>query len=250
MLRSLKELKGYSVQATDGAIGSVSDFYFDDREWRIRYVVVDTGKWLPGRRVLVSPVACLSPEWDHKELPVSLTKEQVKNSPDFDTARPVSRKYEAELSKYYRWPMYWGASPEVAGWMPPPAAVPQEYPPAANPIESETGPNLRSLDDVLGYGIRAVDGDIGHVDDLVADDAVWTIRYLIADTRNWLPGRKVLLSPEWIERISWSSRDVTVDMTQQQVKDSPEYEPTAAVNEEYERRLYDYYGRPKYWVER
>jgi hypothetical protein len=250
MLRSLKELKGYSVRATDGDIGSISDFYFDDREWRIRYVVVDTGRWLPGRRVLVSPVACLSPEWDHKEFPVSLTKEQVKNSPGFDTAQPVSRKYEAELSKYYRWPMYWGAAPEVGGWMAAPSAVADPHHPVSPKPESETGPNLRAMVDLLGYGIRAVDGDIGHVEDLIADDGDWTIRYLVADTRNWLPGRKVLLSPEWTGRISWAARDVTVEMTQQQVKDSPEFDSTAPVNEEYERRLYDFYGRPKYWVER
>jgi hypothetical protein len=251
MLRSLKAVKGYSVQATDGKIGSVSDFYFDDKEWRVRYVVVDTGRWLPGRQVLLSPAACLSADWDHRELPVSLTTEQVKNSPGLETHQPVSRKYEAELSKYYRWPMYWGASPEVSAWMPPPAATsPDAMQAQGQPLENEGESNLRSSDEIVGYGILALDGEIGHVEDLIADDEMWSIRYFVVDTRNWIPGRKVLVSPEWIRRISWANRDVTVDLTEQQVRDSPEFDSTAPVNEEYERRLYDFYGRPKYWVER
>jgi hypothetical protein len=250
MLRSLKEVKGYSIEATDGRIGSVADMYFDDEHWTIRYIVVDTGRWLPGRRVLLSPHSCLSPDWDHKILPVSLTKEQVKNSPDSDTELPVSRKYEIALSKYYRWPVYWGAAPEVAGWMPPPepagaAAAATER---IATLESEAESNLRSADELNGYSIRAVDGDIGHVEDLIADDAAWVVRYCVVDTRNWLPGRKVLVSPGWIRRISWANRDVVVDLTQQQVQDSPEYDSTAPVNEEYEKRLYDFYGRPKYWL--
>jgi hypothetical protein len=251
MLRSLKELNGYAVEATDGRIGSVADIYFDDLAWRIRYVVVDTGRWLPGRRVLLSPISCLSPDWENKTLPVSLTKEQVKNSPDYDTQQPVSRKYEIALSKYYRWPVYWGTAPEVTGWMPAPvAAEAPETSQRVATLEREGESNLRSTDELKGYAIHAVDGDIGHVEDLIADDSQWVIRYFVVDTRNWLPGRKVLVSPGWIRRISWANRDVVVELTRQQVEESPEYDPTAPVNEAYEKRLYDFYGRPKYWIEK
>jgi hypothetical protein len=113
---------------------------------------------------------------------------------------------------------------------------------------SESGdPHLRSTQEVLGYYIHASDGDLGHVEDFIVDDDNWTIRYMVVDTRNWLPGKKVLVAPEWITEVSWGESKVYVDLTQDAIKDSPEYDPTETVNRLYEERLYDFYGRPKYW---
>src|SRR5262247_2160585 len=107
MLRSLEELHGYTIHATDGDIGTVYAFFFDDKTWAIRYLVVDTGNWLPDRQVLISPIALGQPDWEGQFFSVKLTTEQVRNSPDIDTDKPVSRQQETLLHTYYDWPTYW-----------------------------------------------------------------------------------------------------------------------------------------------
>lgn len=246
MLRSIKELEGYTILATDGEIGHVDEFYFDDETWTVRYLVVDTGPWLFGRQVLISPVALDDPDWISQRLPVILTKEQVENSPDINLDRPVSRQHELELHQYYRWTAYWGAPLEPGPTQPgpvPPSAVEEPV------IEKAQGdPNLRSTDEVTGYHIQARDGEVGHVEDfLVAEDS-WTIHYLVVDTRNWLPGRKVLVSPQWVETVNWLDSKVHVDLVRETIKNSPEYDPSSPVSRTYEEELYDHYGLPKYWV--
>jgi len=237
----MKTLHSYAIEATDGNIGVIYSFYFDDLSWTIRYVVVDTGSWLPGRRVLVSPAVVGEPHWEMRQLPVNLTQEQVENSPDIDTDQPVSRQHQIALHDYYAWPMYWTVAPIGPGTVAMPPELVEEF-------ASESGdPHLRSTQEVLGYYIHASDGDLGHVEDFIVDDDNWTIRYMVVDTRNWLPGKKVLVAPEWITEVSWGESKVHVDLTQDAIKDSPEYDSTETVNRVYEERLYDFYGRPKYW---
>ena len=252
MLRSVKETFGYDILATDGAIGSVHDFLFDDSTWVLRYLVVDTGEWLPGRLVLLSPVALGQPQWEGRVLPVSLSREQVRNSPDIRSDKPVSRQYEADLHRYYAWPVYWGGA-DMAG--PPSVGVPPGLAEQSAEAQAQGGglqaqapgdPHLRSSKEVAGYDIQARDGAIGHVDDFIADFEAWVIRYLVVDTRNWLPGKKVLLAPDWVRSITWRNASVAVDVERAQVKGSPEYRPEA-LTREYEATLYDWYGRPKYW---
>jgi hypothetical protein len=239
MLRSVEALSGYTILARDDTIGTVDGFYFDDLYWTIRYLVVDTGTWLTGRKVLISPLAVGQPDWETHLFPVELTRNQVKNSPEIDLVKPVSRQLETELHRHYEWPAYWsdvspGSTPS-----------PQQGAPA-----DLRDPHLRSTKEVIGYDIQARDGKIGHVEDFVTDDQDWTIRYMVVDTRDWLPGRKVLVSPQWVEQILWSESDVHVDLARETIKRSPEYDPSAPVNRDYEERLYDYYGRPKYWLRR
>jgi hypothetical protein len=113
--------------------------------------------------------------------------------------------------------------------------------------EQDRDPHLRSTKEVIGYHIQAVDGEIGHVEDLIVDDEEWFLRYLVVDTRNWLPGKAVLVAPGWAKRVDWVKRKVHVDLPQEAIRDSPEFDPSRPVNREYEVRLYDYYGRPHYW---
>jgi sporulation protein YlmC with PRC-barrel domain len=256
MLRSMNELYGYTIRATDDTIGSVHDFLFDDRESKVRYLVVDTGNWLPGRKVLIAPEALSKPDWASMTLPVNLTKDQVKNSPDVSTEKPISRQQEDDLRRYYDWPLYWGgwmAPAGTAGNMPTSAEIehiPQPIERSGTTAVYEETPadtHLRSAKDVTGYHIQATDGEIGHVDDFVLDDEHWTIRYLVIDTRNWLPGRKVVLAPDWVDAVDWNESKVHVSLTKEGVKNSPEFDPEAPVNRQYEETLYDYYGRPKYW---
>lgn len=106
---------------------------------------------------------------------------------------------------------------------------------------------LRSANELTGYVLKAEDGDIGRCKDFLFDDDRRTVRCMVVDTRNWLPGRKVLLSPLWLDTVDWITRKVHVDLDKDQIKNSPEYRPSAPVNRDYEARLYDYYGRPRYW---
>jgi hypothetical protein len=222
--------------------------------------VVDTGRWLPGRKVLVAPEAVQRPDWPARVLPVNLTKEQVENSPPISTDEPVSRAYEADVHSHYGWVPYWSMAGNytLTSRQTMPAEV--HFPRGTGGRTAEEreeagetgeppkgGPNLRSSREVDGYGILAADGEIGHVEDFILDDAEWVIRYIVVDTRNWLPGRKVLVSPTWIDSVRWSERHVSTTLTRDEIKSSPEYDPGTPVNRAYEERLYDFYGRPRYW---
>lgn len=247
MLRSIKELFGYNIQAKDGEIGKVHDFYFDDETWAIRYLVVDTGKWLPGRKVIIIPSVLGEPDWRAHVFPVQLAKDQIMKAPDIDLAKPVSRQHEFELHKHYRWAPYWipYGAPGVSAVPPPPPAEEEKDKESA---EEEGDSHLRSAREVIGYHIQALDGEIGHVEDFIVEDIVEVIRYMIVDTKNWLPGKKVLVSPLWIEKVSWKDAKVFIDLLREAIKDSPEFDPSEPINRMYEERLYDFYGRPKYWT--
>ncbi len=244
MLRSLRGLRDYSIGATDDEIGKVHSFLFDGRTWGIRYLVADTGRWLPGRKVLIAVSALGRPNWPDHIFPVALTKEQVKNAPDIDTDKPVSRQREIELHQHYGWTPYWGMGYGVpAGGVPLPPAVDPEDAKAA----AKGDPHLRSTREVTGYRIRASDGEIGRVEDFIASDENWIIRYLVVDTKKWLPGRTVLIPPDWAREIRWDDQAVHVDVAKEKVRNAPAYDSSAGVNREYEIQMYDYYGRPKYW---
>jgi hypothetical protein len=250
MLRSVKTLFGYTVLAQDGDMGKVYDFYFHDDTWIIRYLVVDTGHWLPGRKVLVAPSALGRPNWEGLNFPVALTREQVEKSPDIDTAKPVSRQQELDLHNHYGWPLYW-LDPGTGAWpgvlpMAPIFAPPR---PSEMPTDAKVDSHLRSVREVKGYHIHATDGEMGHLEDFIADDAAWVVRYLVIRVSNWLPAKKVLISPQWLGEIRHFERKVNITMTRESILHCPEFHPGAFVNREYEERLYDYYGRPGYWVE-
>jgi len=249
MLRGVNDLRYYTIQATDGEIGSVHDVFFDDEFWILRYLVVDTARWLPGRKVLLTPGVLGTPNWKQHLLPVALTREQVKNSPDIDSDKPVSRQHEVELHSYYGWPYYWGM-PGATLPMGMEAPLPEALPPLAGERQEKAhgDPHLRSARELRGYHIQASDGEIGHVDDFLVDDETWEIRYMVAATRNWLPARKVLISPHWlIGHISWAGRKVNVIMTQESIKNSPTYDASAPPSREYETELHQHYGRSGYW---
>jgi sporulation protein YlmC with PRC-barrel domain len=194
MMRNVKDLRGYAIRATDGVIGRVDDFYFDDEDWGLRYLVVDTGKWLSGRKVLISPIAIGSPDWMLQELPVSLTKTQVRRSPDIDTRKPVSRQHEAEYSRYYGYPYYWGGAGfwgmgAYPGGLTAGDTIKEELrTAAAHAPRTPDDSHLRSTNVVIGYQVHATDGNIGRIDDLLVDDHTWAIRYLIVDTNRWWTG--------------------------------------------------------------
>ncbi len=252
MLANSSHLKGFVIQATDGELGTVEHFYFDDESWAIRYLVVDAGGWLDGREVLISPISIVSADWQAKRIDVALTKKQVEHSPNIDTQRPVSRQHESEYMGYYGYPYYWGG-PNMWGpeYYPSDLAVPSIASERAR-ADSFGGKyedsHLRSSEAVKGYYIEAADGEIGHVDGFVIDDRAWAIRYIEVATRNWWPGKKVLVSPSWIKRVSWTESKVYVGLTREAIQSGPPYNESTPIDRSYETQLYLHYGLPPYWL--
>ncbi len=255
MLNSVSHLNGSTLTASDGEIGHVKEVYFDDQAWAIRYLVVDTGSWLSGRDVLISPYAVKQPLSNVKNIDVSLSRKQVENSPVTDTHQPVSRRHEREMLSYYAYPEYWGgidvwamsALPLLPSALP--SAVESRDEAAAredNVLAEDV--HLRSSASVTGHDIQATDDSIGHVKDFVFDDESWSIRYVVVDTRNWWPGgKKVLLATRWIDRIDWADKTVYTTLTREQIRNSPEVDDIAPIDRDYEQRLHDAYGRKGYW---
>jgi len=263
MLRRLDDLEGYPIEATNGAIGQVTDFLFDDEAWVVRYIVVETGEWLSNRRVLISPIAIGQPAWSYRTLRVPMTTDQVRNSPDVDTHKPVSRQYELGYFGYYGYyPYYWGNA-GLWGERDDPGALrsgrgsvePHTVAEDRARLELEVDqhrnddPHLRSTNAVRHYHIKASDGDIGHVQGLLLDEDTWAIRYLIVDTSNWWLGHKVLIAPQWIEGVSWSERTVSINLRRDAIKGSPPYDSGRTVHRDEEARLYNHYQRAGYWAD-
>jgi hypothetical protein len=249
MLRSLNDLERYKVSATDGEVGSTADFLFDDQQWVIRYLVVETAGLFGGPRVLISPISFGKANWLTRRFHVALTSDKIKNSPSVDADKPVSRQHERDYYEYYTYPYYWGATglwgvggyPGVlagAGWK----ATPSEH-----TDDSAADVHLRSAGEVRGYHVHGTDESIGHVEDYIVDDETWAVRYLVIDTRNWWFGKRVIVAPQWATRVDWAERNVYVDKTREALKNSPEWNGTDAINREYEGRLYDHFEQPVYW---
>lgn len=251
MKRSIKSLIGFSIKETDGEIGEVDEFYFDDYSWTIRYLVVITGSWLSKRIVLISPKALQKPDWKNKEFPVNLTKEQIKNSPDVDTDKPVSRQQEEQLFGYYPWGMYWGDEPDehgagIFGMMPSELAENEENVINQSVDASSKGDrHLRSTKEVIGYHIHATDGEIGKIVDYIIEDTNWKIIFFVVETGSWLDSKKVILSIEWIKEINWENSNVIVNVTTNSIRNSPEFDASQPINETVEQNLFDYYGKTK-----
>jgi sporulation protein YlmC with PRC-barrel domain len=248
MLIKAKTLTDYSLQNTnDETIGKAKEFYFDDRHWTVRYLIVNTGNWLTGRQVLISPYAIAAVNIDHQNFVVDLTKKQIEGCPSLDTDKPVSRQYETEYYGYYGLPMYWGGPYSWGSY----AYLERDHKRwnKAAKVEKAWDSHLRSTQEVSGYNIHASDGVIGHVVDFVIDDETWAIRYLIIDTQNWWPGKKVLISPQWIDLVSWGERKVFTKLSRESIKQSPEYTEEALLTREFENALHNHYQLPGYWAD-
>ena len=233
MLRMLKgDLRGYQIEATDGVIGHMTDVYFDDDQWTVRYFVVKTGGWLDAREVLLSPSAVERAEWDTRTLVTGLTKKQVENSPSIDLDQPVSRQCEERSVDYYGWPAYWAPQPLADDRVRP------EHP----------DPHLRSTRELIDYHLHAVDGTLGHVEDFIIDEETWELRYMAVDTAIWWHGAHVLISPQWIASVNWSDQSIQVRVTRDIVKHSPTWKPSYLISERYVATLHDYYRRRLAWA--
>jgi len=233
MLRSIKQLYGNKLGASDGEIGHVKDFYFDDQNWAIRYLVADTGSWLPGRQVLLSPYSLGRLDQIEKVLRVNLTREQIEHSPSIDLHKPVSRQYEEDYFRYFGWPYYWqGDALWGLSGFPILELSPQPLPNPPAPVVGRQPPpadaHLRSAKSVTGYHLQATDGIIGHVADFMVDAGSWAIGQLVIKTGHRLSGPDILLATKNVTRISYDDSTVFVNLTKATVEQSPASQPALA----------------------
>lgn len=246
-LVNLNTLTTYTLEAVDGEIGRFEEVYFEDSYFMIRYLVVNTGGWLSGRKILLSPFTVGEIDESKHTLFIELTQDQIKHSPPIESDQPISRQYEVNYFKYYGWPPYW----EHTSW----PATPTIAPPVTDlPSEDSNikfGPevnHLRSSDEIQGYSLNVKNGHIGHVKSFIIDTQYWTIRYLEVDIRKWFgSGKYILLSPAWVTQISWPERSLTVELSREDLQNAPQYDEKQPINREYELRLFDYYGKDIYW---
>lgn len=271
MLQVSSALKGYAIAAKDGAIGTISDFLFDQTTWTVRWMVVDTGTWLTGRMVLIHPSAADHVDHERRQIDVALTRKQVEDSPDIRHDRPVSQQMQSGLYGYYGWDPYWnngisgagsfgsglyadelfgGGMGGIGGVTGQAVREPPSHPGLPGDDGGQTlddgDPNLRSTNEITGYHAHASDGSIGHVEDVLLDDQNWAIRYLALNTSNWWVGQHVLISPHAITGIDWSDRSIELSVTRDRVKTSPSWDRTNNIDGTFGRRLHEHYDWPNY----
>jgi sporulation protein YlmC with PRC-barrel domain len=244
MFWNASAINGYTIVETDGELGSVKDLLVDDNAWVVRWLIVDTGNWLPGRKVLLPPAVLGTPDREMRQFSVKLTKQQVKDSPDVDTDLPVSRQSEAHLYDHYDWEPYWDGSFSAESLV---LAVPTDVTRKLNeeregPHLAWGNPHLRSIAAITGYDIHATDGEIGSVEDILIDDKGWAVHYLTVDTGNWWPGERVLISPRSILKIDWVAEVIYLNVDRETVKKSPPYDPVMTVDGAYDQKHDVYYG--------
>ncbi len=249
MLRQASDIKGYAIEATDGDIGTVSDLLFDDSTWRVRWLVIDTGNWISGRKVLLPPSVVERLYEKDRVFAVKLNKQHIADSPGIDTDRPVSRQMEASVYDYYTWSPYWSSGFYTGGYgymlgsaMASPYLGPRPEQLARDAISENSDMHLRSTEVVTGYHIHASDGEIGHVDDFLIDDGEWSIRYLVVDTKNWWPGKKIPISTRSAGEIDWTARLMNLAIDRQRIKAGPAYDSSMTIDQAYDEKLLAYYG--------
>jgi hypothetical protein len=262
VLRNIKDIEGFAISATDGVLGHIRNFYFDDESWVVRYFVVETGAWKSNRRTLISPMAMGTPDWSAKLIPAALTQQQVKDGPDIDTDKPVSRQHEIGYLGYYGYPNYWGGGGLWgAGLYPDVLQAGLDRAAASNSKQRtrqlfghsraetrrQNDRHLRSANEVMRYYVHASDGDIGHVQGILVEEKTWAIRYIIVNTSNWWLGHDVLIAPEWIDDVYWAESKLMVALTRQSVRDAPEYDSKVPITREHEKILHAHYGHSGYW---
>jgi hypothetical protein len=226
MQRSLKQLYGCKLGATDGEIGDVKDFYFEDQTWKIRFLVADTGTWLPGRQVLLSPHAFGPLQQDGRLLPVNLTRKQIEGSPSNESHKTVSRQYEEEYYRYYGWPCYRQGGGMLGASGTPiveqPASQLWSEPPIVGSLPAGVkDAHLRSAQAVNGYHLQATDGIFGFICDFLMDDQSWVIDQLIIKIGHRFSGKEVQIPTDRVDRISYEQSTVYVSLTGAAVEQSP-----------------------------
>ncbi len=248
MLQSVNDLKGFDIIATDGEIGSIEEFYFEDSSLVVRYLVANTGSWLTGKQNLILPHAITHLDREKRTIHVDLTKDQVIESPGIDKHQPVSRQMEKLVSDYYGERYYWDERPNLTAAKLESANAAAAFVKSSVTSQSAIAPapapdvHLRSMQEIANYSITALDGEIGDVEDFFLETEDWTLRYIGVDTSRILPGKHVLISTERVGEINWAMRNVDVGLSCEQIEQSPDFDKVTEISREYETRLQKHYG--------
>src|SRR5262245_48487903 len=244
MLRQIRELGAYRLHATDGDIGHLEQFYFDDRDWKIRYFVVDIGTWLHGKKVLMSPAAILGVNAPTKTINVAFTKQQVQESDDVGMHKPVGLEQPHDYSLYLGWPYYLGLNAVNDS----DSARDLEKGATSEPsFRQAHDEHLRSSKVVSRYHVMAADGEIGQIEDGIVDDQTWTIEYVVSTVKNWRSSKKVLLPKEWILWVNAAESNVYVSLPRNTIATAPAFDPEKQLTGDLETSLHDHYqkNRPR-----
>lgn len=235
--RKIGHLQNYLFQTEEGEIGRLKELYFDDKSWNVRYLVVQTGRWLFGRDILLIPSVIETIDDQHNTVQVNLTRKQIENAPKPDDKKPVSQHYLQEYYRYYNWQPYWADDPLMQPIPPIPPEPQPDHP------QTPEHPHLRSSKEVTGYQLETENGTIGQVDDFIIDDQDWVLRYFEVDTRRWRPGGHVLISPAWISEIDWFRQLVLVSLPPELIESAPAYDSSRVISRDYQLSLYKHYGK-------
>ncbi|MDP3294642.1 MAG: PRC-barrel domain-containing protein [Nevskia sp.] len=254
MLHRMDKLIGLRVVASDGEVGTVGDVYFDDYRWAARYLTVETGSWLDSRKLLISPLAIDSVDYEQGTIGIRLDRQQVRDSPDIDTRRPMSRQHELGYFNYYGYPDYhsgpllWGLTPYPM--VPDEASLPltiSALVEVANTDAERDVSHLRSAGDICDFVLHATDDVIGHFEDFILESDSWALRYVVVETSNFWVNKHVVVPVQWITRIDQTESQVHVDVPSAQIREAPEYDPAIALSRDYETQLFGHYQRQGYW---
>jgi len=241
MKRSLKEILGYTIKTKDGENGRVKDFIFDEKQWAVRYLEADFGSLFSSQKLLIPKVFFDSPDWDKKHFPIELKQSDFEKCPKPEDRKPVSRKLEEEIYEFYELNPYWAKAyfGSAGNFYPPrPINVPSRI-----SSEEDVDTILRSFKEVEGYHIHAMDGKLGHIEDIIIDDIDWQIIYVIIDTKNWLPwSKKVIIAVDWMESISYVKQEVNINLKTEIIKNAPEFNSVNLIDFKFEKSLFDYYS--------
>ncbi len=246
MKRSLKNIIGYTVETTDGEKGKIKDFLFDEEKWIIRYIDVDFGNFFKDKRILLPINVLIDLLWDSKHFLLNITKEDIEKSPTPEDKLTISREYEKELMKHYGFSAYWSSGDMAQGLYYPirPINIPSKVVKDENLSEEKMDSKLRSFNEVKEYHILATDGNLGHVEDMIADDDDWQMIYLVVDTSNWRPwSKKLILLINWLEKISYETREVSINLHSDIIKNAPEYDTHKSIEQAFEEELLEYYEK-------
>lgn len=249
MLDKYSKLIDFEVFAQDEKLGEIHDIYFQDNVWKVKYAVVESGDWLLGERFIIATEALHKPNWEEKQITTDISKEDIKSRPEIDFAKPVSREKLSELHQHYQWSQFMPSGAQIYGPYPivsPTADIAQRKELREETEEGEA--NLRSAEEVTGYEVECEDDCIGSVKDFFVDEKDWVIRYLLIDIGRWISNREVIVSPDWVSEIEWLDGEIEVNLTKEQIENSPEYNPSEPLTREYETALYDFYHQPGYWL--
>jgi hypothetical protein len=224
MERTINGLIGCRMEARDGDGGRVDDVYFDDESWAVRYLVLKTDAWLSGRKVLIAPLALMEDGGMIGVFRVNLTQDQIRNSPDIDTDKPVSRQQEIELYGHYAWKGYWesGFYAQGVGEIKEVSNMPQN-----ERSGSAVDLHLRATSYVTGFHVHGTDGEFGHICNFVIDDRTWMVLNLVVDTGHLPVGKKVLVAVDHIIQMQWNDSEIYLNETKADIEKSTVFEPSA-----------------------